>query len=241
MISLLIDEGNTSCKYAVSRDGVLGRIMRDDGDNMVRTAGQILNGLVPDTIVLSSVRGRDFSCQAALSGMGGRMIVLGSDTVLPVSLRYDTPGTLGADRIAAAVGAHCLFPEDDVLVFDFGTAITIDRVTRDGVFAGGNISIGLRSRLKALNLLTARLPEVLLEGGEGTVLGVSTDDALRRGAVLGTMFEVEGYINLFPGHKIVFSGGDSIFLAKRMKNPIFADCNLVIKGLAYIAECDAQV
>jgi len=241
MKSLLIDTGNTSCKYAISGDGVLGSFMRDDGADIVGTSEALLCGQKPDYVVFSSVRGRNMECMDALSRLGGRLIVLDSRTPLPIAIDYETPGTLGADRIAAAVGAHRLFPGEDVLVFDFGTAITIDRITAEGVFAGGNISIGLRSRLKALNMLTVCLPEVSVEGGGRQALGRSTTEALWSGAVSGTVFEVEGYINSYPGHRIVFSGGDSIFLAKRMKNPIFADYNLVLKGLAYIAEHNAQM
>lgn len=233
--------GNTSCKYSLCIDGHLGPIVRDDGSDVAGTARAVSDGVAPDIVVLSSVRERNLLCEEELSSIGRRFLSISSNTSLPISLGYDTPETLGPDRIAAAAGVFSMFRGEDILLFDFGTAITIDRVTAEGIFAGGNISIGLKSRLKALNLLTARLPEVPLECGGKVGFGKSTAEALVSGAVSGTMFEVEGYINSCPGHKIVFSGGDSIFLAKRMKCPIFADYNLVLKGLAYIAEYNAQM
>ncbi len=241
MKSLSVDLGNSSCKYAVSCDGALCSFIRDGGENMAVTAKTLLNGEKPDMVVLSSVRSDNDSCLEALSSLGGRLIVLSSETPLPIRLDYGTPQTLGADRIAAAVAAHAIFEKENVLIFDFGTAMTVDRVTKEGVFAGGNISIGLRSRLQALHSLTARLPEVEVSECPAVNLGKSTAEALVCGAVSGIVFEVCGYINSYPGHKIVFSGGDSIFLAKQMKNPIFADYNLVLKGLALIAEYNAQM
>jgi len=241
MKSLLIDLGNTSCKYALCVDGHLGPVICDGGYDVPGTARTVTGGTVPDLVVLCSVREKDVRCEEKLSQLGGRLVVVDSRTPVPIAVGYDTPSTLGPDRIAAAVGAHSLFPGEDILIFDFGTAITIDRITDEGVFAGGNISIGLRSRLKALHSLTARLPEVPLEGVCRHGLGSSTAEALLLGAISGTVFEVQGYIESYPGHKIVFTGGDSIFLAKRMKYPIFANCNLVLKGLAYIAEYNARM
>ena len=241
MKSLLIDVGNTSCKYAVSRDGHLLSCRRNTGEDIAQSVAALLNGDRPDIIAISSVRGGEALYREALSSLCGRLIILNSETPLPIKLDYGTPQTLGADRIAAAVAANAIFRNEDVLIFDFGTAITVDRLTADGVFAGGNISIGLKSRLQALHQLTARLPEVEPSECPPARLGKSTGEALVCGAVSGIIFEVSGYIESYPEHKIVFSGGDSIFFAKRMKNPIFADYNLVLKGLALIAEYNAQI
>jgi len=241
MNGLLIDLGNTSCKYAITQGTSIISVFRDDGADVPRTAASILEGRCADIIVLSSVRGEDKGLCRALSRSGRKIINLNHTTPMPLSIRYQTPETLGADRIASAVGARGLFPGSDILIFDFGTAMTVDRVTAQGDFAGGNISIGFHSRLKALNLLTGRLPLVepesfLMETG---ATGCSTAGALSSGAVSGMVFEVEGYINRYPDHKLIFTGGDALFFAKRMKNPIFADCYLVLKGLAFIAEHNA--
>ena len=151
---------------------------------------------------------------------------------------YGTPHTLGADRIYASVGAHSLFPGKDCVIIDFGTAITFDFLTSRGEFLGGNISPGLDTRFRALNHFTGKLP--LLERVDSVELvGNSTTGAMESGVILGTLFEIEGYIRNYPGYNFIFTGGDAIFFAEKLKSPIFVVCNLVLMGLSQIAKTDA--
>lgn len=154
---------------------------------------------------------------------------------------------MGRDRLAAAVGANAIYPENDVLIFDFGTAITIDIVTKEGEFLGGNISPGVQSRFRALHDYTARLPLLSMPGDPGVAIPLvadSTDDAITSGVINGIQFEIEGYIEqLSASHdslKIIFTGGDGIFFAKRLKNTIFATYDLVVHGLNRILEYNAD-
>ena len=130
-----------------------------------------------------------------------------------------------------------------LLIVDFGTAITIDQVSADGVFRGGNISPGVQMRFRALHDYTAALP--LCESCEDqTLLGRSTVEAIRQGVMNGIAFEIEGYIaRLFPeidALSIIFTGGDAKFFVKRIKNTIFAHCDLVFLGLNRILEYNAS-
>ncbi len=84
---------------------------------------------------------------------------------MPLTISYATPETLGHDRIAAAAGARKLLPGSPLLIMDLGTAITIDFVTANGEYRGGNISPGLLTRFKSLHDHTARLPLVQKEPG----------------------------------------------------------------------------
>ena len=161
----------------------------------------------------------------------------------PIANAYLTPETLGCDRLAAAVGAAARYPGRNVLIVDFGTAITIDQVSADGVFRGGNISPGVQMRFRALHDYTAALP--LCESCEDqTLLGRSTVEAIRQGVMNGIAFEIEGYIaRLFPeidALSIIFTGGDAKFFVKRIKNTIFAHCDLVFLGLNRILEYNAS-
>ena len=61
-------------------------------------------------------------------------------------------------------------------------------------------------------------------------------DAVQAGVVSGILFEIQGYLSRFPEKTPVFTGGDALYFAKKMKNPIFVVCNLVLTGLALIAE-----
>lgn len=211
----------------VARDSLCGEVER-------MTA---MEGLA-DVICVSTVAGADPDLSPRLKSMCRKYIMLDAFTPMPLRLDYDTPETLGADRIAAALGAHVLFPGKDCMIFDFGTAITIDFVNADGIFMGGNISPGLSMRFKAINQYTSSLPLVSpsypqRQGGRSTV------EAINNGVVLGIMFEVERYINFNPGSTVIFTGGDALFFAKKVKTPIFVVCNLVMTGLLKIVQLNA--
>ena len=113
------------------------------------------------------------------------------DVSLPIELRYETPETLGIDRLAGAIAANEMFPGQTVLIADVGTALTIDLVLADGVYMGGNISPGLQMRLDALHHFTSRLPQVGLEG-ETSFFGTDTEKAIRSGAKWGVVNEIMG-------------------------------------------------
>ena len=120
-------------------------------------------------------------------------------------------------------------------VFDFGTTLTIDFVGKEGEYLGGNISPGYRTRFKALNRYARGLP-LLETPAEAKNIGGSILTSMEAGVILGIMFEIMGYLSQFPENTVVFTGGDAIYFAKRMKNPIFVICNLVMMGLALIAD-----
>ena len=163
-------------------------------------------------------------------------------TPIPIGNAYATPQTLGADRLAAAVGGVELFPDDDLLIVDFGTAITIDYV-EDGVFLGGNISPGMTTRFRALADYTAKLP-MCGASEEELPYGRTTIEAIEQGVMQGITYEIEGYIEAFFKKKakkcIIFTGGDAKYFVKRIKNTIFADCEPVIIGLNRILNYNAE-
>ena len=110
---------------------------------------------------------------------------------LPVDISYDTPKTLGKDRVAAVVAANYLKPNKNVLVIDAGTAITYDVIESSGIFIGGNISPGMTTRFRALNQFTKRLPMVT-EREDIPILGTSTETAILGGVVNGIIYEMDG-------------------------------------------------
>ena len=163
-------------------------------------------------------------------------------TPIPIGNAYVTPTTLGADRLAAAVGGVELFPDSDLLIVDFGTAITIDYV-EDGVFRGGNISPGMTTRFRALADYTAKLP-LCGPSEEQLPYGRTTREAIEQGVMQGITHEIEGYIEAFSKKKTkkctIFTGGDAKYFVKRIKNAIFADCEPVIVGLNRILNYNAE-
>ncbi len=237
MNKILIDIGNSQdCKIAFASDECIGEVKRirrdclpDEVDRIIIEKGNI------DKICLTSVRGVDVELEKELASRTRRLVQVSADITLPVEIDYDTPHTLGADRIAAAAGAAELFPGEDCIVFDFGSAITIDFVDASGVFRGGNISPGMNMRFNAMNHFTRKLP--LVQGSEPCRMeGKNTVEAINNGTVLGIIFEVQKYIEMNPSRKIIFTGGDAVFFAKMLKSPIFVVCNLVMIGLSEIAQ-----
>ena len=160
-------------------------------------------------------------------------------TPLPIGNTYETPHTLGTDRLATAVGAWALFPAMDCLIIDAGTCITLDFLSRQGNFEGGNITLGLAMRFRALHELTAKLPLVQASDFDlPTLTGKQTRQALYNGVVNGIVAEIhatiEAYSNLFPSLQVLLCGGDADFLGSLLKYPIFALPNLGLIGLNQI-------
>ncbi|NUQ23734.1 MAG: type III pantothenate kinase [Saprospiraceae bacterium] len=164
---------------------------------------------------------------------------LNNQTPLPFNNLYRTPQTLGKDRLAAVAGALALFPAQHCLAIDAGTCITFDLLTGAGDYLGGNISPGVRMRLKAMHAYTARLPELEPDATD-LWLGYSTDSAMRNGAQWGAAFEIEGTIAqcraFYDPIHVILTGGDADFLAKMMKSQIFVHAELVLFGLNKILE-----
>ncbi|GAB1473718.1 type III pantothenate kinase [Bacteroidota bacterium] len=234
-MNLLIDIGNTSAKASFANEVVLEEPVRFEGADVSGFIYDLAVQRRPHVIAISSVRKFEEGYFSRLESVCNKLIVVGDDTILPVINRYKTPGTLGSDRILSAVAAISLFPGKDIIVFDFGTALTIDFISKNGEFLGGNISPGLRSRFRALCDYTQRLP--LVETPEKIIEpGGSTKEAIEAGVVLGLIFEVEGYIKEYPRHNYIFTGGDAIYFAEKVKSSIFVVYNLVLMGLARVAQ-----
>ena len=162
---------------------------------------------------------------------------------LPIDNHYQTPETLGKDRIAAAVGAFCLQPGKNILVIDAGTAVTYEVVTAAGIYIGGNISPGMTTRFRALNRFTKHLP-LVSEKGYVPLIGSSTKKAILAGVVNGMVYEMDGFIyelrKKYPDIYVFLTGGHSFYFEKRLKNTIFAVLNLVLIGLNRILEYNVE-
>ena len=172
------------------------------------------------------------------------MLYLGADTPLPVENLYETPRTLGYDRMAAVVGANALCPGRDLLVIDAGTCITYEFIDASGRYHGGNISPGLQMRFKALHQFTGRLPQVQAEG-RLLPLGKDTDTAIRSGVLQGMEYEISGYIQTmkhkYPELLVFLTGGNEFSFDTNLKNIIFADKFLVLKGLNRILNYNDRI
>lgn len=234
-MNLAIDIGNSLAKAAVIDNSQVVDVFKCETITTRYISSVILKAYpAVKNAIITSTRECDSELEDYLRKTLRRVVVFDHSTPVPIKNLYATPETLGLDRLAAAVGAKALYPGENVMVVDFGTAITIDVVTASGEFRGGNISPGASSRFRALHEFTGRLPLLSL-GEDVSLVGKTTAEAISNGVVNGIVFEIEGYIarlsKEYTDLRIIFTGGDGIFFAKRFKNPIFASSDLVLYGL----------
>ncbi len=244
-VNLVIDWGNSSLKTGWFDGSELLETGRYDSPNALlvdvakRPVGQVL---------VSSTNRPGSEIRSRLTDLGSNFLVLDSQTPVPIRKAYDTPNTLGADRVAAAVGAVALFPGQDCVVLDLGSCLTADLVDRESVFQGGLISPGLTMRFRAMHEQTARLPLVEAPAGLAdtwpALTGKNTQQAMQSGVLNGYLFEmngiVENYRREWPGVVVLVCGGDASSFESRLKPPIFVVPELVLIGLNRILRYNVE-
>ena len=230
MANLLIEIGNTALKAAWSEGMTLGKTFRYQGEKVMDYICSLTARERPDLMVVSCVYPLSAYDADRLSRECGKMVLL--DGNHPQILgKYGLPAWLTYDRAASILAVRHLFQGRGCTLFDFGTTLTVDLIDASGSYLGGNISPGCRTRFKALNKYSFRWKNSI-----PLKVGTSLEGSIASGVISGILFEIEGYLALHPENVAVFTGGDANYFAKRMKNSIFAVCNLVLMGLALIAE-----
>ena len=226
--------GNTAVKAAWSDGPVLGKTFRYQGERVMEFITSLTEKQIPLVMAVVAVRDITPAEQDILGKCCQNLLLL--DTSHPDALSsYGIPGYLTSDRASSLVAARYLFKDKACTVVDFGTTLTVDFMDCDGNYLGGNISLGCRTRFKALNRYSRALPLVDMPA-ESAFPGNSLISSMESGVISGMVFEIEGYIRSHPENIVIFTGGDAIYFAKRMKNSIFAVCNLGLMGLAIITD-----
>ena len=241
-VRITIDRGNTAIKGALwdDRGGIVCAIRGDESRPAADVALQLCTraGVEPSglTVAYCSVVASDRADDiASLTPLCHRLIDLNASTPVDMRIAYRTPDTLGADRIAAALGALAIAPAGrPLLVSDLGTAVTYDYVSADRVYEGGNIAPGVDLRLRALAAFTDTLPAVTPDGGPAPVWGGTTAEAMRSGAIRGVCAELEYYHRMAGSNTLAVLTGGSAKLITESKlitfDYIYDPC-LVHKGL----------
>ncbi len=243
-MNLILDIGNSRVKVAVvDGDNVLEYAASESYD--VEVVKNFARKYDITRSIVSSTRGLQAEVVESVREVVGHCLLFDADVAVPLRVNYSTPHTLGRDRLAAAVGAREIFGEGDMLIVDFGTAITIDLVTREGGFEGGVISPGVSLRFRALHEFTASLPLCCASEQELELeVARTTQDAITQGVMNGVSYEIEGYISRFLQKydklSVIFVGGDAKFFEKRIKNTIFANRELLFRGLSRILDYNAE-
>ncbi len=243
-MNLIVDIGNSRIKAAVIDQGVVLDHTILDEWNCSIIKNWVLKYDISRSIV-SSTRGMQEQIIKDIHNIVGHCLNFDPEVKVPLGICYETPHTLGRDRVAAAVGAREIYGDRNFLIVDFGTAITIDLVSKERGFEGGSISAGVMLRFKSLNDYTASLPLCAPEVVEDEYgVGRSTKNAIIRGVMCGICYEIEGYISRFSQKydklSVIFVGGDAKFFEKRIKNAIFANQELVFVGLDRILNYNAE-
>ena len=237
-MNLCIDQGNSSTKVGVFDHNVLV-----DSYTYKTIKNEDISDLITkfniNACILSSVIVDNDELYSWLKKSINKLIVLTHNTPVPIENLYQTPETLGKDRLAAVIGAAFLKPDTDILVIDAGTAITYDFIDAKKRYHGGNIAPGLDLRLRSLHEFTQKLPLVSVTT-DHPFLGNNTNSALISGAVYGIVFEIDGYINTlkikYPQLSTFLTGGSIFYFDNKLKNAIFAERNLVLIGLNRILQ-----
>ena len=165
------------------------------------------------------------------------------DEALDPGLPYvecDSDERLGPDRAAADIAAIAKYGAP-LVVLDFGTATTLDAVSREGVYLGGCITAGVQVSIDGLFQKTALLPRVELVKPD-TVLSTTAVGQIQAGAVLGYIGAIEYLIRHAkeeigqPDTKVVATGGLSRLVADNTELIDVVDPQLVLDGLRIIYE-----
>ena len=240
-MNLIIDIGNTRTKIAL-----FDEIELVDKAFWVDWTLEHLTSYLKDqniTAAILSVTGKEKPELEDYLKSRYKFIRLTHETKVPIVNGYKTPETLGKDRLAAVTGIYSMKAESrqkrNHLVVDAGTCVTYDYIDSDGHYYGGNISPGLEMRLKAMHHFTNKLPLVDRNENEMGLLGDSTESALRNGAIVGLIAEIQGFAALMRKHlddmDIVITGGDGAFLFSKLDmKRMFYEPDLVLFGLNYI-------
>ena len=230
-MTVAIDLGNTRAKVALFRGKeLLEYVERISPEEVIPW----IAGRSPSAAIIASVNASAEELKAQVSEICP-CLVLDSQLRVPVKKQYQTPLSLGADRLAGVVGGWSLFPAEAVLVIDAGTCITYDYLDTEANYRGGAISPGCSMRFKALHNFTARLPLIDHVPFHSPLLGQSTEGSISSGVMNGTCAEVEGMISKFEADfgsmRIIICGGDAKFFETKIKQPIFVIPELVLIGL----------
>jgi type III pantothenate kinase len=243
-MNLIIDAGNTYVKVAVFQEGELLSYESFPKAQLQQKIEEILKKYPAIAqMITSSVTKLDDDTKRFLQKLDIKVHTLTHRSKVPFQNNYATPETLGVDRIALVVAAVAQYPNQNVLVIDAGTCITYDFKTDKEVYLGGGISPGLQLRYKSLNLLTANLPLLTPEIPEHYI-GNTTASAIHSGVSIGMITEIDGIIDRYNAQfqhlTVILTGGDANFLAKRLKNTIFANSKFLLQGLNKVLEYNSH-
>ncbi len=235
--TLCFDFGNTRKKCAVFHNEEMKEVVVLPDDSLP-TMQALINRVKPTKSILSSVIEHNPAIEELLAA-STKFHKLSHLTKVAFTTPVGKPETIGADRLALTAAAVHFYPTKNNLVIGLGTCITYNFINKYHEFVGGAISPGMEMRLKALNYYTAKLPIVKADSNV-PLIGYDTTTNILTGVVMGMAKEIDGFIDAyrekFRNFNVLLTGGDIVYLGSHLKNKIFADPDLIFKGLYAISE-----
>ena len=235
--TLCFDFGNTRKKVAVFKEAEIDKVIVLPEDS-VEAIQSLIEEFQPTKSILSSVIDHNTAIEEVLAAKT-KFHKLSHLTRVSFTTPVGKPETIGADRLALCAAAVHYYPAANNLVIGMGSCVTYNFINKYHEFVGGAISPGLEMRLKALNYYTAKLPLIKADSNL-PLIGYDTTTNILSGVVLGLAKEIDGFIEAyrerFRNFNVLLTGGDIVYLASHLKNKIFADPDLIFKGLYAISE-----
>lgn len=249
---LAVDIGNTHTGLGIFRHDQLTathRLATDPGRTVGETWAALSSFLSTAGVAPSALKGIGIAsvvpeATAVFEAVARRHLEREPVTVsgflpLGITIMYDDPGSLGADRICNAVAGFHKYG-GPLIVIDLGTATTFDVVNERGDFLGGPIALGLGAQAAALHRVTAQLPEIELTL-PSSILARNTRSAMQAGVVIGGIEALEGIVRRIRqelGHpaRVVATGGLSQTLASLSRVIDACEPYLVLEGVRLIVE-----
>ncbi|HHT04044.1 MAG TPA: type III pantothenate kinase [Bacteroidales bacterium] len=242
---LVIDIGNTRAKVAVFSSRTLFLVESYDKISLNDIKNTIERFPTIRKSIYSSVANTDQEIEDIKDYLEQKtkLIIMNENLTFPIINHYLSPKTLGKDRLAGVIGAKGLFSDDDCLVIDSGSCITVDFIDKESNYYGGSISPGINMKYKALNTFTESLPLINDKFEKQDITGADTEGSIKSGVLNGTLMEIEGYIKYYcsnyPDIKILFTGGDARYLQSNFKENTILEEHLVLLGLNIILDTNA--
>jgi len=240
--TLCFDFGNTLLKCGVFEIDQLTDIVTLENDRAETIRG-LLDKYKPDRTVLSSVVEHNSQIETILAERSS-FLKLDSSVKLPFTTPVGKPETIGADRLALAAFASFFYKDQNTLVIALGSCITYNFINKYNSFNGGSISPGMEMRFKALNHYTAKLPLVKVDW-DFPLIGYDTTTNILSGVLQGMTSEIDGIIDeykkKFGKFNVLLTGGDTPNFVRHLKNKIFADPYLILKGLYAISKYNEDI
>ncbi|MDQ6757638.1 MAG: type III pantothenate kinase [Bacteroidota bacterium] len=242
VVTLCFDFGNTRLKCAVFKGSLIKEIFVLENDND-DTFKKLIEKYHPEKTILSSVIEHNTGIEKILAESSS-FHKISTATKLSFTTPVGKPETIGADRIALSAAAVYFYPKKNNLVIGLGSCITYNFINKYHQFIGGSISPGMEMRFKSLETFTAKLPLIHADtkdtGWNFPLIGYDTKTNILSGVLLGMAKEIDGIIELYKekysNFNVLLTGGDTAYFARHLKSKIFADPDLIFKGLYAISE-----